>query len=235
MKNYPDASIQALVGDWWVQDATKTLGRGRLIFAPALRVGQVPHELVPEGRSDAKDHTRAKARVQQFHIGRRSPRPPLPVAGLPLFSGEVYFAYKAKVRPAIILGTEPPNVGEVLGQGTPKTHRDSPLVIAPYYGADQSGTRAGFSREFISRVQRGEYPQYFWDKLPLETDTQDSLLRLDHIQPIGRSASTCKWTGWRLSEGALEILGSWITWLLEGSMPEACTLGWLREELMDLD
>jgi hypothetical protein len=115
----------------------------------------------------------------------------------------------------------------------PRNSTESPLLIAPYYGADQSGKRAGFSPEFTTRIQRGEYPQYLWDQLPLDTDTSESILRLDHIQPVGRNAATCKLTEWRLSAQALDLLGSWTSWLLTGEMPKDCTLGWLREELLN--
>jgi hypothetical protein len=232
---YPDDCVQSLHESWWVEDPSGPLCRGRLVWAPAINVDQVPFELLPEAREDARDHTRAKATVRQYHVSRARPaRPPLPVAGLPLHRGEAYFAYKAKRRPALILGTQPPDVSKLLA-GSPKSHSRSPITIAPYYGATQSGGRSGYPPEFVQRVRRIEYPQYVWDRLPIAWDETDSLLRLDHMQPIGQSASTCEKTKWRLSDEALEIMSAWVTWLMEGSPPATSLLASLREDFVALD
>lgn len=208
-------------------------------MVPAMLIGQVPHELTPEGREDPKDHSRAKARVRQFNIDRQRPtQPPLPVAGLPLHSNEVLLAYKAKVRPALILGSRLPDLSAVLGPGTPKSHRHSPLTIAPYYGVDQDGSRTGYTPDFVKRVRRAEFPQYMFDQLPEikgMKPTQASVLRFDHMQPVGRNAATCKPTKWRLSDEALQFLSSWTAWVFEGEPPKDCILSWLRKDLGELD
>lgn len=60
--------------------------------------------------------------------------------------------------------------------------------MAPFYGADRDGRRGGWNPLFLERIRRGEYPQYLWDKLPVGTQVKESVLRLDHLQPLGGHA-----------------------------------------------
>lgn len=235
MATFPDDAIQNVIDHWWVKDESKTLRRGRLVWTIIPFAGQIPHELVPEGRDNARDHARAQVRLEQHHVGRTRPPPKLPVAALPRHPGEVYLAFKGKKRPALILGEEPPSAAEHLGKGSPKTHRTSPVLVAPYFGADQSGSRSGFPEEFVKRVRRGEYPQYIWDQLPVGASTNESVLRLDHIQPIGRSAAVYEWTPHCLAAEALPVLDAWVTWLLGGKLDADSELGFIREELRSWD
>ena len=57
-------------------------------------------------------------------------------------------------------------------------------------------------------------------QLPVPTLTDESLLRLDHIQPIGRHADSYKATDYNLSFDALKILDEWQVWLQTGLLSE---------------
>ena len=235
MATFPEDTIQNFIGEWWVEDKSRTLRRGRLVWTVIPFAGQIPHELVPEGRDESREHEKAKVRLLQHHVSSERPPPTLPVAALPRHPGEVYLAYKGKKRPALVLGEEPPSAAGALGKGSPMTHRVSPVLVAPYYGADQSGGRSGFPEEFVKRVRRGEYPQYMWDRLPIRSSTDASILRLDHLQPIGRSASVYEWTEFCLAEAALPVLDAWISWMLTGELAADTELGMVREELRSWD
>src|SRR5207302_873569 len=51
------------------------------------------------------------------------------------------------------------------------------LLVAPFYGADASGTRGGWPAPFVDRIRRAEYPQYIWDQLPSPGGPIDSIFR----------------------------------------------------------
>jgi hypothetical protein len=70
-------------------------------------------------------------------------------------------------------------VDRQLTSGKPKWQTAPPVLVAPYYGVDEGGKRAGFKSEFVSRIRRCDYPQFMWDKLPIRGNTIESILRLD--------------------------------------------------------
>lgn len=72
----------------------------------------------------------------------------------------------------------------------------------------------------VARIQRAEYCQYVWDRLRNSTIAQGSILRLDHIFPLGDDPAN--WQA--LRDEALDILMEWILWHLAGSIPEGGAL-----------
>ena len=117
--------------------------------------------------------------------------------------------------------------------GKPRWQTAPTILVAPYYGADREGKRSGFREEFVERIRRCEYPHYIWDILPLPGGAGESILRLDHIQPIGKHYESYEWTHYSLSEEAMLILNEWLYWLLEGELPEKSTLLEIREALLN--
>ena len=87
----------------------------------------------------------------------------------------------------------------------------------------------------VTRIRRCEYPQFVWDRLPLAGETEASLLRLDHIQPLGRHHESYEWTEHCLSEEAMFIMDEWLHWLLEEDLPEESVLSNFREGLLNLE
>jgi hypothetical protein len=106
-------------------------------------------------------------------------------------------------------------------------------LVAPYYGAEQSGTRGGFTPEFVKRIRRCEYPQYLWDVLPI-SGSSESILRLDHVQPISRLANSYEILPHRLSEEAMEIVDTHLAWLLTGNLRAETILADIRACLLEL-
>jgi hypothetical protein len=107
--------------------------------------------------------------------------------------------------------------------------------VAPYYGIDRGAKRAGFPEALITRIRRCEYPQFFWEKLPLAGKPEASLLRLDHIQPLGRHHDSYEWKEYCLSDDAVLILDEWLHWLLEEDLPEESVLSDFREGLLSVE
>ena len=70
------------------------------------------------------------------------------------------------------------------------------LLVAPYYGVQADGTRAGWNPEFVSRIQRAEYSQYVWDRLPEGGLREGSILRLAADESESRFCRTAAGLGW---------------------------------------
>ena len=217
---YPDDSIQTFAEPWWIKDESCEIERGRLIWAFLPHVDQNPMLLIPEDRGqDPTDHSHPIFRIAAMDIGRPQLPPNLPVASLPNFHAEKRTVYRAKKRPALIISTGGDAIEKRLVTGGGRSLKNHTVLVAPYYGADQDGSRAGFKPEFLDRIRHGHYPQFIWDALPLSSKTKDSILRLDHLQPLGRDKKTIECTQWKLSSEAMVIVYDWISWLL-GDGPE---------------
>jgi hypothetical protein len=185
---YPDDSVQAYVPPWWEKAQDRDLTRGRLIRAFLPLVDHQQHVLVPTGRWEADQHETARYRVEVLDV-RNPPRGTenLPVAALPSHPGSVRAVYMAKRRPALVIAKPGPGVERRLRKGFPAYQTAKTMLVAPYYGADQDGTRAGWPPALVRRIRRGEYPQYICERLPLP-GSDESILRLDQIQPLLISA-----------------------------------------------
>ena len=230
--NYPDDCIQSIVQDWWLQDEKPTLCRGRLLWAFLPHVDQEPRTLTPIGRTSPTDHHHAQFRVEPLRIDETRKAPKLPIAGLPGVEGEVHTVHRSKVRPAVVVGgIDTPDVDAKLRQGMAKYQTSPTLLVAPYYGVEGGAKRGGFNPEFVARVRRSEYPQYIWDLLPIGDEASGSLLRLDHIQPIGKHYNAYRLSPFRLSNEALDVFDEWLAWLLTGELDPDGVITLIREEL----
>lgn len=229
---FPDDCIQSIVGSdkWWEKNAERSICKGALIFAFIPHVDQVPYTFEPIGRTDAERHGSAILRVSPLRADAVLTKSDLPVAAMTLHDGEVWAAYRAKKRPCLVLGSNSFPVDQTLTRGTARAATAPTFLVAPYYGANRSATRTGYKPEFIERVRHCEYPQFVWDHLP-HTGGEASILRLDHLQPIGAHATSYKLSDYRLSSGALEILDELLTWVIWGGVPKDSLISQYREEI----
>jgi hypothetical protein len=229
---YPEDSVQDIIGEWWIEDPSFGYHRGRLIRAFLPHVDQIPYQLIPTGRPDPTDHTRSHYTIKPLSIKQSRKRSTLPVAALPVFGNEVLIASRAKPRPALIICEGGEKVEKKLTLGKPHWQTAPTVLVAPYYGIDErTGKRAGFNPEFVKRVRRGIYPQFMWDTLPIGGSAAESILRLDHVQPIGRHHDSIEFTPYRLSEDALSILDEWLRWLIKGDFEEDSILPLIKREI----
>jgi hypothetical protein len=131
---------------------------------------------------------------------------PLPVAGIPVYSGERLTLNRGKVRPALIIATPGTTIEQAVRAGLPKGHYAPTYLVAPFYTAASTGTQAGFSQEFVRRTKRCEYTQCFWDLLPISPGHPGSILRFDQIQAVEPDISSLQPTDWILSKEAQAVL-----------------------------
>jgi len=230
---YPEDSVQAFVDNWWTEATSTEVTRGRLIRALVLYPDQKPYRILPEGRGeDVADHSRARLKVEPFAFDKPSRGEGLPVAGLPLHPGESFLASRGKIRPCVVLSTGGTPVEKNLRRGGAGWQSAGTLLVAPYYGADPDGSRGGWNPEFVKRIRRAEYPQYMWDQLPLSGSTE-SILRFDHVFPIGQDPASYRVTDFVLSSQALRLIDDWLDWLFEGMVDSGSELAYLATNLRE--
>jgi hypothetical protein len=231
---FPDDAVQKHVAPWWVPCDQDNIGPGALIAAFVPHVDQVPHTLTPIGRENPEEHTTALVRIAALDIKGSRPKPQLPVAALTLNDRELWTVYCAKKRPCLVVGRTTVQVDEAARRDMPKKATSPTLLVAPYYGADKDGTRAGYNSELLRRIRHAEYPQFMLDSLPIGGPTQ-SVLRFDHIQPVGLHYKSFEHTGFRLSDDAMYIVADWLFWYLRGELPEGSFVEYFQEAVQNLD
>lgn len=225
-QKYREDCLQYYCEPWWVRVADQQLRRGRLIWAFIPHVDQQPYMLVPKSRSEPTEHRSAEYEVRPFQGNQIPVGADLPVAALPQDPGEVRLVYRGKRRPALVLGTGGADVPKPLRTGSARHQTSATILVAPYYGADQ-----GWKLEFVQRIRRCEYPQYMWDSLPLPGRNQ-SILRLDHIQPVGKHGQFHELTEYQLHPEAMDMIDEYLTWLLRGALPSESLLIEIRRTLL---
>jgi hypothetical protein len=202
----------------------KAIRRGTLVraFSP---LAQPQGKRLEQIRVDPHDHTKGEFRLVSLNAASSPDR--LPLAGLPEHKGHVYAVHQSKRRPMLVVSEGGPNVRAEHG----KSWRTTPhYLLAPYFGSEPSDDREGWDPCFVERIRRGEYPQYVGDCLPLD-GANESILRLDHVQPLGRDRANFDLSGWQLTPDALTLLDEWIDWLLTGALPQTTFLHQIREEM----
>lgn len=221
--SFPEDSVQFLIEDdegWWVKNTENKLVRGALIWAFIYQIDQLPYTFVPVARAKAKEHDKAIVEVTELKIGEHLQRDQLPVAGMTTYKGECWVANKAKLRPCIVLSASSADVAKPLTRGKPNGSTAPTYLVAPFYGVDSGNGRAGYSEEFVKRVRHCEYPQFHWDMIPEAKSSKQSILRLDHLQPIGAHGKSYRLTDYMLGDAALNIIDDQYTWLTRGGLPK---------------
>ena len=217
---FPEDSLQSLTNDWWEQNNDNELVRGALIKAFVPHVDQTPYSFEPVGRTDPREHTHADIVVKPLSVNQRLSTIPLPVAAMTKSESELWTAYRAKRRYCVVLGSvNTPLVDKSLTKGNPNRSTAQTLLVAPFYGVASKTARAGYSAPFVERVRHCEYPQFHWDILPIRKG-EESILRLDHTQPIGAHTKAYELTGFNLSSEAMSLLDDQLSWLIYGGAPE---------------
>lgn len=225
-QSFPEDCLQYYFEPWWIRAEDQEVRRGRLIWAFVPHVDQQPYVLVAKGGSDFE--------IELLQGSRVPGGADLPVAGLPHYPGEVRLVHRAKKRPALVLGTGGSEIPKSLRTGSARHQTHSTILVAPYYGADPGASSGGWRPELVDRIRRCEYPQYVWDSLPVP-GRRESILRLDHLQPVGKQGPSYEMTGYELSAEALSMVDEYLSWLLHGALPVDSLLIDVRKELLGLD
>jgi hypothetical protein len=230
---YPEDSVQSIIAtpnEWWIENSERKICRGALIFAFIPHVDQVPYGFQPIGRNQADEHGEARMKVAPLKVDQPLKQTELPVAAMPLHKGEVWAAYRSKVRPCLVLGSVGvPAVDKKLLGGMPKYITAPTILVAPHYGANKNGSRAGYNPVFVERIRHCEYPQFVWNPLPTKGGPTESILRLDQLQPIGAHYHSHRVSEFKLSDDALEVMDELLQWLIWSGVLEGGNIASYRE------
>ena len=157
----------------------------------------------------------------------------LPVAALPLRGGEEYLVRRGKRRPCLILASTEVPVDASVARGKRRWQTALTRLVMPYYSANGTPARAGWSPELVVRIRRCEYPQYFW-RICLCTahPKAPSCVSIMH----SRSATISPTSSGRvigLHPDALGILEDWFAWYVTGTLAQSSTISAARELLCE--
>jgi hypothetical protein len=233
---YPEDSIQSLVepDSWWVDDGKRKFQTGRLVWAFLPHVDNEPYA-IESVRARSTEHKEAIIRFHPLDVKAAVKYDHFPVAPLPQYSGEIKCVYRCKKRPAMIIHAGGPEIPNGLRRNKPRRQTDPCILVAPFYGANEGGQRAGFTPAFVERVRRCEYKQFWWDILPEVGWKTDSIMRLDQVQPVGRNHSIIEVTNFCLSRTGLMIMEQFIEWFCYDRLPEKCELVFFKQEVSKLE
>lgn len=227
MMNYPDICPQALIEPWWEECDEDDFRPGKLVRAFLPHVDQNPYTLEPIGRDEPTEHQTGIVNIKSFKIGDTPLKKGLPVAAMPLYGNEMFCVYRTKKRPAIIISKGGTFIERALTKDRAKWRTNRTILLAPSYKVN-----GGFSNEFCERVRRCEYPQFLWDILPIGGTEKGSIIRLDHLQPAGRSNKSVEPTRYCLSDKAMAFVMEWVDWLISGCLDEESEFCETRQFLM---
>jgi hypothetical protein len=110
-----------------------------------------------------------------------------------------------------VFALEAADIDKQLVSGSARWQTAKTILVAPYYGADQDGTRGGWPPAFVQRIRRAMYPQYMCDRLPMGGSVE-SIMRFDQVQAIGPARTAIDILPWKLSDEALAFVDEWLTW-----------------------
>jgi hypothetical protein len=230
-QEYPEDALQHYFDDWWTEDNSQDLLRGRLVSAFVPFVGQDPQELLPIGREEATEHESARYRLRALDVDSQPPpEDPLPVAAMPLRPGERRIVLRGKFRPALVYATAAEELPRCLRQRLVDWIKDRCCLVIPGFGVDADGSRAGWPEELVARIRRCEYPQFLWDQIP--GASMSTVFRLDQLQPISMARSSYDCRRYRLVEGAMRLLDEWVVWHCTGYLAERSQLRAFRDEFL---
>lgn len=151
---YPDDCIQNLIdSSWWIRDNNSKFKRGKLIKAYVPHVAQDPLRLVITGRVKPEDHKSAKFLVEPLRIRHEQKANKLPVAALPVYPGEELAIYRVKKRPLIIVSIGGDEIPRELCKDKPKWQTYPTILVAPFYGRDESGGESRFQRRVCQKSE----------------------------------------------------------------------------------
>jgi len=231
---YPENTIQYFEEVWWVHDEKKRIQPGRLVWAYMPYIHHVPWTLVVHGRGDdPTDHTKVRFSIKPLKLTTPRDRQMLPAAAFPLGDQEIVLTWRAKRRPGLVIYAGEEHASPLVAR-LARWQKVPTAIIVPYFGASQEN-RAGFPKEFVERVKAAEYPNFYWDKLPISNrEKEGSICKLDFAFPFGKHHDSLECTSYRLSADALTIIHEWMRWLFSGYMDPNGFLKLYRDELLEM-
>lgn len=193
------------------------LGRpvvGQLVWVPVPQLDPSPNVIeAVRGRPGHADATCRWAPMTADHFRKRDDKD-LPILHLGLSETEELLAFKAKKRPAVVLGTQADILGGLVK--APSHHEEDRVVVAPVYGIANEYDRKGFSPMLARRVRHLLYKQYFplaaWKETrtrrecPSGTSLEAGIVRFDRLQFVLPRQPGCSLVPLRVADEPLMFM-----------------------------
>lgn len=213
--------LQYVGSSYYTQlDSTDGPLLGQIVWTPVPNL--TPHTSVVEAeRTTATSHAQVRARFVTLNDTHFKPRDPkaLPILNFRLGETEEMIAFKAKRRPAVIVGDHATVLGGPDEHRKPH-HEENRIVVAPIYGLRSEDDTSGFSSIMAARVRHLMYRQYFplaeWKETrtrkthPDACCLQEGIIRLDRLQFVTPSPPGCRLVPLRLSDNVFPLLHAMI-------------------------
>lgn len=193
----------------------KELVLGQFVWCPAPALLPDPYVLEAE-RPIKTSHAIATARytpMTDAHFKKREQKE-LPILNLRLGETDEIIAYKAKLRPGIVVGLGANMLGGAAVVA--KHHEENRAVVAPVYDVRTEDDPHGFSPEMSARVRHLMYKQYFpvapytERRLPRDViggvSLREGVARFDRLQFVAQKKPGCVPIPLRLSDDVLALL-----------------------------
>lgn len=214
MRGNDQMNVQNLVGNWWVRTEQTKPEVGLIVKACLPYVEQIPHIIEVNGRSSATEHYTANFKKLHLNISNPPRQPTFPTAPWLYRGDEISLAIKSKIRPAIIIGiSDKLNVSNCDFRANSKRHKNSYLLVAPYYTM-REGNELKVPQILINRIRLCMYRHLMWAALPFAHADHESMLRLDHAQPIGNHHNCFKSYGYKVSPEAMPYFIGYLHWFI---------------------
>jgi hypothetical protein len=202
----------------------KGLQLGQLVFVPVPNLDVHPN--VIEATRDGTSHKAATARwttLSDRHFTRRDGKE-LPILYFNLGATEEVVAYKAKRRPAVVVGMGSTLIGGI--PGLPPHQEEGRVVVAPIYGIRSAEDPKGFSERLSDRIAHLLYQQYFplaaWRENRSDCTFGGSLdagvVRFDRLQFVTPHAPSCRPRSIRVTDDVLALMHGML-WLYLHAQP----------------
>jgi len=220
--NYPIDTVQYMADEWWEEDRDNEIRQGSLVKVIFPFLEKIPYRLKLSGRTNPTEHSVFDAKIESYNLDSISYNTELPVAALPNVPKSHYGINRTKTRPALVL-IAPDLNNNLPGESQLAIHqKESPLIVAPYYGVTGNSNKTGYPRAFIEEVRRAYHRRFFWDLLPIpRSDPGGSILRLDKAVFTPRNSqisyTKCRF---KLTDYAYKIIIEWLNWLISGLLPK---------------
>src|SRR5579863_2553756 len=189
---------------------------GQLVWTPVPNL--TPHASVVEAeRTQDTSHQQVRARFVPLNDGHfvRRDHKQLPILNFKLGETEEMVAFKAKRRPAVVVGVGATVLGG-LDQYARPHHEENRVVLAPVYGLRSEDDPSGFSSVMAARVRHLLYRQYFplaeWKEkrsrstFPSACSIQEGIVRFDRLQFVTPSPPGCRLVPLRVSDDVIPLL-----------------------------
>lgn len=176
-----------LLNQFFEPHTEPTPGEGHIYWVPVQEILHVPR-ILSVVRTEPDEHKITDFKIEEINASHFKRQDKLPVKQLNLSPTTELVVSKAKLRPAVVIGTACVNDLDTLQDPANKRIANksfnTPLyVLAPFYSVSSMKNPGTFGPEFVDRIRHLKYPNLFCvpDFQNEEKEVPASIIRLDQL------------------------------------------------------